>query len=190
MPVAIPSWKRFSSEWVKLPINEARSLVTIVLLRHGRTAWNRTGLVMGQKDVSLDAGGRQEAHKAARALTGIDAIYSSPLLRCAKTADIIGSYLGLSVTHVPGLVERHWGVFEGRPRSERDRSRDPEGGETAEAFRARVEATLPHLIGSRPLVVTHSGVIRLLCSDAPVFIPHTVPIELPERYDRSGLTSY
>lgn len=149
----------------------------LVLLRHGQTTWNRAGILIGHRDVPLDAGGRQEARRAIRSLTGIDAIYSSPLSRCRETAAIIGAGLGLQVAIFSGLSERHWGVFEGRPKLERDRSRDPEGGETAEAFRARVAATLPRLVGVRPLLVTHSGVIRLLLSDPLASIPHAKPIE-------------
>lgn len=150
----------------------------VILLRHGRTPWNRAGILIGQKDIPLDAGGREEARTVVQSLTEIDAIYSSPLSRCQETADIIGAGLGLPVTFLSGLAERHWGIFEGRPKSDRDRSRDPQGGETIEAFRARVAAVLPHLVGARPLVVTHSGVIRLLLSDPGASIPHAQPIEL------------
>lgn len=152
--------------------------MTIVLLRHGRTNWNCAGILIGQRDIPLNAGGQQEARRAVRLLPEIDAIYSSPLSRCKETAAIIGAGLGLPVTLFSGLSERHWGVFEGRPKSERDQSRDPEGGETAEAFRSRIAETLPHLVGSRPLVVTHSGVIRLLRSNPLACIPHAEPIEL------------
>lgn len=133
---------------------------------------------MGQKDIPLDAAGIQQARRAAQSLTGIDAIYSSPLSRCRQTAAIIGESLSLPVAIFSELSERHWGVFEGRPKSDRDRSRDPEGGEAAEAFRARVVSVLPYLIGKKPLVVTHSGVIRLLLADLRVSIPHAKPIEL------------
>lgn len=152
---------------------------TIVLLRHGRTTWNRADILIGQRDIPLDAGGREEARRAVRLLTRIDAIYSSPLSRCEESADIIGKVLGLPVTLFKGLSERHWGVFEGRPKSERDRSQDPEGGETTDGFRARVVETLPHIVGARPLIVTHSGVIRILCDHLPTVIPHAEPIETP-----------
>ncbi|WP_072297345.1 histidine phosphatase family protein [Paracoccus sp. SM22M-07] len=151
---------------------------TIVLLRHGRTAWNRAGILIGQKNIPLDNGGRREAGRAVRSLTGIDAIYSSPLSRCKETAEIIGASLGLRVVLLMGLSERHWGVLEGRPKSERDRSQNPEGGETIDAFRSRVAEILPHLAGTRPLVVTHSGVIRLLCAQPNTLVPHAKPIEL------------
>ena len=153
--------------------------MTIVLLRHGRTLWNRADILIGQRDIPLDVGGREEARRAVRSLTGIDAIYSSPLSRCEESASIIGEGLGLSVTLFKGLSERHWGVFEGRPKLERDRSQNPEGGETTDEFRARVAETLPHIVGARPLIVTHSGVIRLLCGHQPAVIPHAEPIELP-----------
>jgi broad specificity phosphatase PhoE len=151
----------------------------MVVIRHGQTMWNRLGILIGQQDIPLDSGGRQEARAAVRSLTGIDAIYSSPLVRCTETAGIIGGYFGLPVTLLKGLSERRWGVFEGRPKLERDLSKDPEGGENTEEFRARVVETLPHLVGARPLIVTHSGVIRLLCADPTAVIPHAEPIELP-----------
>lgn len=151
---------------------------TIVLVRHGRTSWNRAEILIGQKDIPLDNGGREEARRAVRTLTGIDAIYSSPLSRCKETAKIIGSRLGLQVVLLDGLAERHWGVFEGRPKSERDGSQYPEGGETIEGFRARVKEMLPRLVGVRPLVVTHSGVIRLFCAKPNALVPHAEPIEM------------
>ncbi|WP_340237434.1 histidine phosphatase family protein [Sulfitobacter pontiacus] len=158
---------------------ETSSSASIVLLRHGHTAWNRAGTLIGQTDIPLDAGGRQEAKKAVGLLTGIDAIYSSPLARCKETAEIIGACLGLQVKLLKGLSERHWGIFEGRSKLERDLYRDPEGGETIAEFRARVAKTLPRIVGARPLVVTHSGVIRLLSAQPHVRIPHAEPIELP-----------
>lgn len=151
---------------------------TIVLLRHGRTAWNREEILIGQKDIPLDIGGRQEVESAVEALAGVDAIYSSPLTRSRETAEIIGGRLGLQVELLHGLSERHWGVFEGRPKLERDQSREPEGGETTVEFRERVLKTLQFIEGERPLVVTHSGVIRLLSSQPTSQIPHAEPIEL------------
>lgn len=151
----------------------------IVVIRHGRTMWNRSGILIGQRDIPLDAGGRLEARRAVRSLAGTDAIYSSPLARCKETAGIIGACLGLPITLIEGLSERHWGAFEGRPKLERDRFQDPEGGESTQEFRARVVEALPHIVGARPLIVTHSGVIRLLCADPNAVIPHAEPIELP-----------
>lgn len=158
---------------------------SIVLLRHGRTAWNRVEFLIGQKNIPLDDGGRQDARNAIRFLTGIDAVYSSPLSRCRETAEIIGVGLGLKVVLLDGLMERHWGVYEGRPKSERDKSQDPEGGETIEQFRARVDEVFLHISGVKPLVVTHSGVIRLLCSQPGALIPHAEPIEIS--FDRAAL---
>lgn len=178
MLAVILSWKRFSCELYQSQINEMKPATRLVLLRHGRTLWNRAGVLIGQRDIPLDVGGQQEARNVVRSLIGIDKIYSSPLLRCQETANIIGTQLGLPITILSGLSERNWGVFEGRPKSERDQSRNPEGGETDEVFRARIAETLPHLVGARPLVVTHSGVIRLLLSDPLASIPHAKPIEL------------
>ncbi|WP_425074855.1 histidine phosphatase family protein [Sagittula sp. S175] len=151
---------------------------SIVLLRHGRTAWNRADTLIGQKDIPLDDGGRHDARSAIRFLTGIDAIYSSPLSRCKETAEIIGAALGLEIVFLDGLKERHWGIYEGRPKRERDKYKDPEGGETIDDFRARVEQEMLKIGNVRPLLVTHSGVIRLLLDRPNASIPHAVPLEM------------
>lgn len=150
----------------------------LVLLRHGQTEWNHSGIVIGKKDIPLDKTGRKQAYYAAELLAAseVDAIYSSPLIRSRETAEIVGRQLDLDVNIVPELSERNWGIFEGRPRSERDVNGDPKGGETLVEFQSRVAAALPFIRGLRPLVVTHSGVIRLLVSGSPSAIPHAIPI--------------
>lgn len=47
---------------------EIGSSTKIVVIRHGRTMWNRYGILIGQRDIPLDAGGRQEARMAVRSL--------------------------------------------------------------------------------------------------------------------------
>lgn len=140
--------------------------------------WNRDGIIIGQQDIPLNERGRQEALQAACSLggTGLDAIYSSPLARSRETAQIVGAHLGLDVILVPELAERNWGVFEGRPRNERDRNGDPENGESKLAFMDRINNALQKIEGQRPLLVTHSGVIRAITRSGAGRVPHAVPI--------------
>jgi glucosyl-3-phosphoglycerate phosphatase len=41
----------------------------LVLVRHGRTEWNRIGRAQGHADVSLDSTGRAQALRAAESLS-------------------------------------------------------------------------------------------------------------------------
>ena len=86
----------------------------IVLLRHGQTTWNRAGILIGQRDIPLDAGGHQEARRVVRSLTGIDAIYSSPLSRCQETAAILAEATGAEIVIDERLCEIDMAPHEGK----------------------------------------------------------------------------
>lgn len=134
-------------------------------LRHGESEANRLRIIAGSLDVPLNATGRAQAQRAADLVAGLDiaAVYASPLVRAHDTARIVAGPLGLPVTLVPELAERNWGALEGRPRSERVRGVQPPGGETPEAFHARVVRGLARLDGAgTPLIVAHSGIYRVL----------------------------
>jgi broad specificity phosphatase PhoE len=70
---------------------------------------------MGQLNIPLsDEGIRQAKRVADRfATTSLAAIYSNTLARSKKTAEIIASHHGVSVTSKPELQERSYGDFEG-----------------------------------------------------------------------------
>ena len=61
----------------------------LVLLRHGRTAWNAEGRAQGHLNVSLDAVGRAEAARAAGELASYSPafVWSSDLARALETAE-------------------------------------------------------------------------------------------------------
>ncbi len=61
----------------------------LVLLRHGRTAWNRIGRAQGHADISLDKLGVAQAKSAARQLSAYAPalIWSSDLARARETAE-------------------------------------------------------------------------------------------------------
>lgn len=87
----------------------------LVVLRHGRTAWNATGRFQGQADIGLDERGLAQADRAAAVLAELapSAIYSSDLSRARQTAEPLARACGLPVVTDPRLREIHVGTWEG-----------------------------------------------------------------------------
>lgn len=79
--------------------------VTLYMVRHGQTIYNKTGRVQGWKDSPLTEEGRKVAVYCGRGLRDItfDAAYSSDLKRAADTAQII---LDENLQDKPTLQER------------------------------------------------------------------------------------
>jgi len=88
---------------------------TLVLLRHGQTAWNLEGRAQGHADVPLDEAGRSQAAQAAAVLTGAGAttLWSSDLGRARETAEIVGAACGLTPLLDKRLREFDIGVRSG-----------------------------------------------------------------------------
>jgi probable phosphoglycerate mutase len=155
---------------------------TLVVVRHGETAWNAERRVQGQLDVPLNALGLEQAAAVGAALARerFDAIYSSDLARARQTAAPAAQALGLEVALDERLRERHYGVFETLTYAEcetrypeefrRFLAREPEfdfrTGESLVAFAARALQCLEEIAarhaGERVLVFTHGGVLDKL----------------------------
>ncbi|WP_366140174.1 histidine phosphatase family protein [uncultured Marivita sp.] len=156
-------------------------------MRHGQTSWNEAGLVMGQTDLPMSESGIQQAKAMITELDSLEVrtLFSSALFRCQQTAEFVSRALDLPITFVPGLEERCWGIYEGRHHTERDTTVDPPEGETLSQFQDRIAVALDLISASdRPLVVTHSGVIRYALEKAESDksrrrIPHAKPILVP-----------
>ena len=121
----------------------------LILLRHGRTEANRSGLLQGRVDNELDAHGEKQASAAAEYLHatipgGIERVIASPLARAQQTA----SALGLPVESEPRFIELNYGEWEEKPLSavppevwtqwRADLDFRPPGGETLNELGARV----------------------------------------------------
>ena len=135
-------------------------------LRHGETRESRDGILQGQNETELTPAGLQMAKSAAAALSRLDlgSIYASPLKRAWRTASVVSGVTGVPLHPVEGLMERHWGVFQGRPKADRPSTPNPETAETLEEFRHRVVGAMNSIRGPSPvLVVAHSGVYRVIC---------------------------
>ncbi|MGP7961237.1 histidine phosphatase family protein [Sanguibacter sp. A247] len=89
---------------------------TILLLRHGRTAYNAEGRLQGQVDIPLDDVGRWQAGQGAAALAAthrVTRIVASDLVRAADTAAVLGEAAGVPVTLDARVRERGFGPWEG-----------------------------------------------------------------------------
>lgn len=80
---------------------------TLILLRHGQTAWNAEGRAQGHTDVPLDEVGRAQAAGAAPVIAALAPVFvrSSDLVRAAETADAVAAACGLPVARDPRLRE-------------------------------------------------------------------------------------
>lgn len=100
----------------------------VIVWRHGRTAWNRTGKFQGQADIALDDLGQVQAKTAAPALAamGPSRIVASDLIRARQTAAELAELTGLPVRTDPRLREIHVGTWEGLTADEMAQV-DPDG---------------------------------------------------------------
>jgi broad specificity phosphatase PhoE len=144
-------------------------MTTLLLVRHGATAWNLEGRLQGATDVALSDAGVEQA-RALRPLVDAwrpDAVVASPLARAADTASIL---VDRAPTLDARLVEVGLGAWEGRTSRElgddarawRRGELVPPGGEAPGVARGRVLAALADAaaLGGVVLVVTHGGVVR------------------------------
>ncbi|WP_146338908.1 histidine phosphatase family protein [Nesterenkonia sp. NBAIMH1] len=94
-------------------------MATAILVRHGRTTANATGLLAGRAaGVSLDEVGRDQAVLTAERLAAVPlaAVVSSPLERCQQTAQhILDRQAGAPSAPVESdLIECDYGDWQGR----------------------------------------------------------------------------
>lgn len=152
---------------------------TLLLIRHGETAWNAESRIQGQLDVPLSNAGIWQAGRLAQRLAEdrIDAIFASDLARAWLTAQPIGQSRQIDAVPDVRLRERHFGIFQGHTLDEIAqrwpnelaawRERDPQwsipAGESAAQFIERVLAALDDIThrhaGGIVAVVAHGGVL-------------------------------
>jgi broad specificity phosphatase PhoE len=90
-------------------------MTELILVRHGETEWNVEEVFRGRIDVGLNETGLKQAELLAEYLGGlkIDTVYSSPLKRALKTAEVIARYHKLEVKITPGLIDCDFGQWQG-----------------------------------------------------------------------------
>lgn len=162
-------------------------MTRVILVRHGRTTANKSGILAGRADVELDDIGREQAVRAGRRLADLQlaAVVTSPMLRTRQTAELL-----LAAREDPpvpqlddGLAELEYGDWTGRSLAEL--ADDPlwgvvqqapaavtfPGGEAMAAMAARAVASVrrwardPGAEGV-VVVVSHGDVIKAVLADA------------------------
>jgi broad specificity phosphatase PhoE len=148
----------------------------ILLIRHGRTAWNEQERMQGRADIPLSPAGREQVLGWRLPEEWIEARWlSSPLCRATATAALLTSR---PVDVEPRLIEMDWGAWEGRTLADL-RTEAPEamaanealgldfrppGGESPREVHARLKSLLADLGDEMVVCVTHKGVIRAALS--------------------------
>lgn len=153
---------------------------SLLLARHGQTLSNAVRRFQGTQDVPLSELGTRQALALGRALRGrrISAVYTSPLERARRTAEIAAEGFGVPLHAVHDLRELSLGEWEGltveevsaRPGDPYARwVRDPvaclpPGAEPLSEVQARVVRAMSDIAAAHPnghdvLVVCHGGVI-------------------------------
>jgi broad specificity phosphatase PhoE len=152
----------------------------LLLARHGQSVSNAVRRFQGAQDVALSELGARQAEALGRAIRRlpIAAVYTSPLERARRTAEIAAAGLGVPLTPVDDLRELSLGEWEGRtveeiralPGDPYERwVRDPlvclpPGAEPLPEVQARVVSAMGDIAAAHPngqqvLVVCHGGVI-------------------------------
>ncbi|QMU68343.1 bifunctional RNase H/acid phosphatase [Streptacidiphilus sp. P02-A3a] len=157
---------------------------TLLLLRHGETALTPEKRFSGSggSDPELSEYGRVQADRAAAGIAAhgaVQAVVSSPLLRCRQTAQAAADRLGLEVRIAEGLRETDFGAFEGLTFAEAKQrfpaeldawlasaEVGPPGGESFAAVTRRVAVARDQLLaryaGKTVLVVSHVTPVKTL----------------------------
>lgn len=155
-------------------------MLELIFVRHGETDSNKRGTFCGWTDAELNEEGMKQAEAAAQKLSGIipDAIYSSPLTRTLKTAEIINRNYGLEIIFSDSLKERNCGKWENLtyldisskyPEEKMKWEKDwvnycIDEGESAFQLYTRVNEFLKELLNKHKsgkiLLVTHLGCIQ------------------------------
>ncbi|ROP61038.1 putative phosphomutase (TIGR03848 family) [Curtobacterium sp. PhB130] len=167
-------------------------MATVLLVRHGRTTANATGLLAGRTaGVALDSVGKQQAATTAERIGAIPlaAIVSSPLERCRQTARAITAFQqGEPQQFVErGITEADYGEWQNRKLSElakeplwRVVQSNPSavvfpGGESMQTMQSRAVAAIrrldaqieaEHGANAVWVAVSHGDIIKSVLADA------------------------
>jgi probable phosphoglycerate mutase len=184
-------------------VSHASQPTRLWLARHGETEENAAGRILGRRDPPLSLAGVGQAEALAERMqeVGLASVWSSPLERARRTAELVGAVLGLEPVVLHALIESDRGEWEGRLVAElahespellaafvaADPSfRFPGGESLAEQLQRTRSAMATVAAGPLPaLVVAHAGTIRAALADSGAPVPpesalaHGTPVELP-----------
>jgi broad specificity phosphatase PhoE len=146
----------------------------VYLVRHGETAWSKTGQHTGRTDLALTADGERQALSLRERLQGLEVehVFSSPLQRARKTCELAG--FGERMSIVDDLTEWDYGAYEGltsteirkiRPDWNLFRDGCPKG-ESPQEISARADRVIARLQGLRAdaLIFSSGHMLRVLAA--------------------------
>lgn len=86
----------------------------LYLVRHGETAWSKTGQHTGRTDLELTDQGKLDATRLGARLKSlkVDRVFTSPLKRARSTCELCG--FGPQATTMAELLEWDYGPYEGK----------------------------------------------------------------------------
>ncbi len=149
----------------------------LLVVRHGQTDANATGVLQGRQPTELNALGRRQARLLAARIAAwrprVDAIVASDLPRAMQTAEPIAEACRARIVADADWRERGFGALEGKTIGEHQTWKlasgegDPPGAESVAAFEERVRRGLAAVPARAPgaavvAVVTHGGPVRVL----------------------------
>ena len=154
----------------------------LYLLRHGETAYSRTGGYCGELDPELTDNGQKMAESFADAHQAIawDAVFVSPMKRTIATATPLCQAVNIEMQFRDGLKELRYGKWEGLTNEfvKENYSEDylrwltepawnpPTGGETAVQLASRASLVVAEIQEKYPtgnvLIVSHKATIRVI----------------------------
>ena len=146
----------------------------IFLVRHGQTAWSRTGRHTSRTDVPLEPEGVGQAEAVGGLLAGREfaLVLSSPLQRALETCRLAG--FGDRAEDCPDLVEWDYGEYEGQTTDEILQGRPGwslwtdgvPGGETAADVGRRADRVLSvaRALEGDTLCFAHGHFLRVLAA--------------------------
>lgn len=164
-------------------------MTTVLVVRHGETAWNRERRIQGWAPTRLTDRGRRQADSAGAAVGreyDVDLIHASDLLRARETVDRIRAHVDAPATVDPAWRERDFGVYQGLPADEvfsrfpelsldedPERAAEvvPESGESLRQMEGRLLECWTELLseagpGETHLLVAHGGPTYVLLGHA------------------------
>ena len=150
----------------------------IVVVRHGRTAHNASGRLLGRIDPELDEVGLEQASALALAVGPVDRVITSPLLRTRQTA----AAFARDVEVDERWIELDYGEYDGVPLGEvgpevwarwrSDLEFTPPGGESLRQLGGRVRAALEDLAAEEVARAEAGGAER-----TTVVVTHVSPVK-------------
>jgi len=148
----------------------------LILVRHGETIENRTGICQGHSPGRLSPEGIKQARRLGKHLRNerIDIAFCSDLKRAKDSAAEILRDRNIAIRYLSLLRERSPGIFQGRPLQEIYKAEEENGGwdtfrppdgETFGDLRNRAKVFLKQLEGESAesvLVISHGGFLRMM----------------------------